>query len=91
MALRVSAALGLREGLFLFPEILEMLLRDVLDQSFEPAAVVNPLADHLVEGPGDVGTNLLFPQARVEIESRMLLPALAATIVLAAGTVTQHQ
>ena len=91
MALRVSAALALRERLFLFPEILEMVLGNLIDQSLESAAVLNPFLSRLVEGPRDVGANLLFAAARVKIESRMFLPALAAAVALATGTVPQHQ
>lgn len=68
-----------------------MLLRDLIDQSFEPATVLNPLANRFMEGPGNVGTNLLLTRARVEVESRMPLPALATAVGFTAGAVSQYQ
>ena len=91
MVLRWSVAPGSQERLFLFQEILKVLLSDLIDQPFEPAAVFNPLTNRLVERPGDGGANLFLTRAGVEIERRMLEPALTATVGLAAGAVAEYQ
>ena len=65
-----------------------MLLGDLIDQSFDPATVLNPLANRFMEGPGNVGADLLLTRACVEIESRMPLPALATAVGLTAGAVS---
>ena len=66
------------------------MLGDLIDQPFDPAAVLDPLADRVVEGPGNVGANLPTG-AGVEIECRMLLAPLAAAVGLAARAVAKHQ
>jgi hypothetical protein len=80
-----------QEHLLPFQEGLKVLLGDLIDQSFEPATVLNPLANRFMEGPGNVGANLLLARARVEIEGRMPLPALAPAVGLTAGAVPQYQ
>jgi len=67
------------------------MLGDVIQQSFDPATVVDPLADRVVKSPGDIGANRLSPLSGVEIESRMLLTPLAAAVGLAAGAVLKDQ
>src|SRR6478672_394350 len=51
----------------------------------------HPLTNRLVEGSGNVGANLFLTGARIEIERRMPLPALTATVRLAARAVPQYQ
>jgi hypothetical protein len=70
---------------------LEIVLGDLIEEPFEPAAVVHPETDGLVEGFGNVAGLLPALGAGIEIESRMLLAALAPAVRLAAGAVPQHQ
>jgi hypothetical protein len=77
--------------LFLFQETLKVLLGDLIDQSFDPATVLNPLANSFMEGPWNVGANLLLARTGIEIQSRMPLPALAATVGLTTRAVPQYQ
>jgi hypothetical protein len=68
-----------------------VLLGDLIDQSFDPATVLDPLANRFMEGLGNVGANLLLTRTGVEIESRVPLPALAAAVGLTAGAIPQYQ
>ena len=76
--------LPLKSGCFV-PRGLKVLLGDLINQPFDPATIVNPLANRFMEGLGNVGANLLLAGTGVEIESRVPLPALAATVGLTAG------
>ena len=67
------------------------MLGDLIDQSLDPATVLDPLANRFVEGPGNVGANLLLTRTGVEIESRMPLSALAAAVGFAARAISQYQ
>jgi hypothetical protein len=91
MVLRWRGALTPQERLFPFQEVLKVLLRDLIDQSFDPATVLDPLANRFMEGPGNVSANLLLIRTGVEIEGRMPLPALAAAVRLTARFVSQYQ
>jgi len=84
-------ALASQERLFAFQESLKVLLGGLIDQSFDAATVLNPLANRFMKGPGNVGANLLLTRARVEVESRMPLPALATAVGFTAGAVSQYQ
>jgi hypothetical protein len=84
-------ALTGQEGLFPLEKGLEIVLGDLIDESFDPATVVHPFSDGVVEGLGNVGGPLLAIAAGVEIESRMFLAALAAAVGFATGAVPQHQ
>ena len=86
-----GVALASQERLFPLQEGLKVLLRDLIDQSFDPATVLDPLANRFMEGLGNVGANLLLTRTGVEIESRMPLPALAAAVRLTARSVSQYQ
>jgi hypothetical protein len=48
------------ERLLLFQESLKVLTGDLIDQPFDPAAVLDPLANRFVEGVGNVGAELLL-------------------------------
>ena len=78
MVLRGGVALASDEQLLLFQESLKVLPGDLIDQPFDPAAVLDPLANRFVEGLGNVGADLLLIRTGVEIESRVALSALAA-------------
>jgi hypothetical protein len=84
-------ALASQERLFAFQESLKVLLGGLIDQSFDAATVLNPLANRFMKGPGNVGANLLLTRARVEVESRMPLPALATAVGFTARAVSQYQ
>jgi hypothetical protein len=84
MALRWSVAFASQERLFLFQKGLKVMLGDLIDQTFDPATVLDPLTNCFVESPGNVGANLLLARTGVEVERRMPLPALAAAIGLTA-------
>jgi hypothetical protein len=91
MVLRWGIALASQERLFPFHEGLKVLLGDLIDQPFDPATVLDPLANCFMKGLGNVGANLLLARPGIEIESRMPLPALAATVRLTAQFVSQYQ
>ncbi len=57
MVLRLRVALASQEWLFPFQEGLKVLLGDLIDQSFDPATVLDPLANRFMERPGNVGAN----------------------------------
>jgi hypothetical protein len=63
----------------------------LINQSFDPATVVDPLADRVLEGRGNGGANLLASRAGRERDSRMLLALLAAAGGLATGAVMQYE
>jgi hypothetical protein len=72
-------------------EGLEILLSDLSEELFDPATVVDGLADRVVEGLGDIGADLPAARASVEIEGRMLLPASASAVGLATAAESHHQ
>jgi hypothetical protein len=79
------------ERLLLFQESLKVLTGDLIDQPFDPAAVLDPLANRFVEGVGNVGAELLLIRTGVEIESRVALAALAAAVRFTARAIPQYQ
>jgi hypothetical protein len=89
--LRSGATLAREELLLLLQEGLEVVLRDAIDQPFDPAAVLDPLAGGVVEGRGDVDADPLVARAGVERECRMLLARAAVAVGLAAGAVLEHE
>ena len=91
MVLRGGVALASDERLLLFQESLKVLPGDLIDQPFDPAAVLDPLANRFVEGLGNVGADLLLIRTGVEIESRVALSALAAAVRFTARAVSQNQ
>lgn len=91
MVLQCRVALASQEWLFPFQKGLQVLLRDLIDQSFDPATVLDPLANRFMESPGNVGANLLLTRPGIEIERWMSLPALAAAVRLPARAVSQYQ
>jgi hypothetical protein len=84
-------ALAGQKRFLLLEEGLEIMLGDLIDEPFEPTAIIHPGPDGVVEGFGNVGGLLSALGAGVEIQSRMLLAALAPAVRLAAGAVSQHQ
>jgi hypothetical protein len=79
------------ERLFLFQKSLKVLTGDLIDQPFDPAAVLDPLANRFMEGLGNVGADLLLIRTGVEIESRVALAALAAAVRFTARAIPQYQ
>jgi len=88
---RFGAALTRQERLFPFQEGLEVVLGDLIHELFDPLASLDPLADRLVEGFGDVSVNPPVAIADVKIECRMLLALLAAAVAFTAGAVLKRQ
>jgi hypothetical protein len=56
----VGLVLASYERLFLFDESLKVLLGDLIDESFDPATILDPLANRFMEGLGNVGANWLL-------------------------------
>jgi hypothetical protein len=77
--------------LLLLQEGLEVVLRDAIDQPFDPAAVVDPPAGGVVQGRGDVDADPPVAGAGMEIEGRMFWALAAVAVRLAAGAVLEHE
>jgi hypothetical protein len=89
--LRSGAGLARKDLLLLLQEGLEVVLRDAIHESFDPVAVLDPLAGGVVESRGDIDADPLVARAGVEMESRMLLARATVAIGLAAGAVLEHE
>jgi hypothetical protein len=73
MVIRFGVVVARQERLFPVQEDLDVLLGYLIHQPFDSLAILDPLANRVVESLGDVRMNPPVTVARVKIECRMLL------------------